>query len=192
MKPKEYIKAYRLTEANLSVDWVAFKNDLLSDFGAMVEYLQESRQLNETRMKTLKLDFEAKVESILRQSPTYQDSITKIYQEIRKEAINPLDQKLFGEARRQRAQARAERNREEFNFYNSFFQDLLFSLLVGRQTAPVASFTVLGLDSSATSEMVQKKYRELVSIHHPDKGGKAEDFIKLTEAKNKCLAFLKA
>ena len=41
-----------------------------------------------------------------------------------------------------------------------------------------------------TKEDVQKAYRSLSMQHHPDKGGDNNKFIQITEAKNKCLAFL--
>lgn len=41
----------------------------------------------------------------------------------------------------------------------------------------------LGLDADAGWTDVQKRYRELVALHHPDKGGSKEIFQNLTAAK---------
>ena len=53
------------------------------------------------------------------------------------------------------------------------------------------SFNMLGLDiQDATMEMLKESYRKLSQRHHPDKGGKPEFFIALTEAKNRCVNYL--
>jgi len=41
---------------------------------------------------------------------------------------------------------------------------------------------ILGLSEYAEIEEATKNYRKLVLKHHPDKGGKAEDFIKIKDA----------
>ena len=42
---------------------------------------------------------------------------------------------------------------------------------------------ILGLNPSTLSkEVIQQKYKELALIHHPDKGGKKEDFIRIKQA----------
>lgn len=45
--------------------------------------------------------------------------------------------------------------------------------------------------SELTEKAVITSYRQLSLVYHPDKGGDAEKFIELTEAKNKCLEFIK-
>ena len=40
----------------------------------------------------------------------------------------------------------------------------------------------LGLSSDASDEEVRKKFKQLASIHHPDKGGDEETFKKLKAA----------
>jgi len=52
-------------------------------------------------------------------------------------------------------------------------------------------FEVLGISKKKVSEkMINKAYRELSMKHHPDKGGKADKFVEITEAKNKCIEYL--
>lgn len=49
------------------------------------------------------------------------------------------------------------------------------------------TFELLGLTSSATTEEVKKAWRQLATIHHPDKGGDAEKFNELRQAYTRCL-----
>lgn len=43
-------------------------------------------------------------------------------------------------------------------------------------------YGILGIDHDSSEENIKKAYRRLVSIHHPDKGGKYDDFIKIQKA----------
>lgn len=42
--------------------------------------------------------------------------------------------------------------------------------------------TVLGISPNSTKREIKAAYRKLVIIHHPDRGGKTEDFIKIQKA----------
>jgi len=44
------------------------------------------------------------------------------------------------------------------------------------------SLQILGLKSSASWEDIQQSYRQLVKIHHPDKGGSSYKFIEIRQA----------
>ena len=48
-------------------------------------------------------------------------------------------------------------------------------------------YKLLGLPPSATIDEVKRRFRALALINHPDKGGKHEDFIKITAAKDRIL-----
>jgi len=52
-------------------------------------------------------------------------------------------------------------------------------------------FSALNLTTESKEEDVKKMYRTLSMTKHPDKGGNKEEFVELTEAKNKCLEYLK-
>ena len=41
---------------------------------------------------------------------------------------------------------------------------------------------ILNIDSSASAEQIQTRYRELVKVHHPDAGGNADKFRQIQEA----------
>ena len=48
-------------------------------------------------------------------------------------------------------------------------------------------FSYFDLTPDATKEEVMEKFRSLVLIHHPDKGGDPKKFREIVEAKNRCL-----
>ena len=54
---------------------------------------------------------------------------------------------------------------------------------------PEESFQYLQIPTFSTPEQVLKRYRELALTMHPDKGGNQEDFITLTEHKNKAYQY---
>jgi curved DNA-binding protein len=43
-------------------------------------------------------------------------------------------------------------------------------------------YSVLGVDSTASKDEIKKAYKRLASKHHPDKGGDAEEFKRVSEA----------
>jgi curved DNA-binding protein CbpA len=43
-------------------------------------------------------------------------------------------------------------------------------------------YTILGVTKEATNEEIRKAYRSAILKHHPDRGGKPADFIKIKEA----------
>jgi hypothetical protein len=50
---------------------------------------------------------------------------------------------------------------------------------------------VLMVAQTATREEIQAAYRQLAAIHHPDKGGRAEDMARLTAARDRALSQLR-
>jgi DnaJ-domain-containing protein 1 len=100
--------------------------------------------------------------------------------------------------RRRREKEENQRRQDEYRRWNdpfggfdpfarfSFLSSLFFNSIV-----PKESFEFLGLTIDATKDDVKSKFRELSKIHHPDKGGNNDKFVELTEAKNKCLAYIK-
>ena len=94
-----------------------------------------------------------------------------------------------------------EKEKERERFYESrgedFFGfgqgrtvwDFLLSLM-RINTIPTSSFLVLGIPTTSTENEIKSSYRKLCLLHHPDKGGKEENFVTITEAKNKCLAYV--
>lgn len=52
------------------------------------------------------------------------------------------------------------------------------------QESKLEDLAVLGLPADAGHEEVKRKYRQLAQEAHPDKGGNAEEFAKLAQAKS--------
>ena len=46
----------------------------------------------------------------------------------------------------------------------------------------LAALNVLQLESIASFSEVKQSYRRLAALHHPDKGGRQDDFIQIREA----------
>lgn len=77
------------------------------------------------------------------------------------------------------------------NFWDSFFAGFIGSMFSNREkVCPIESFIILGLSKDAKETEIKTAYRQLAMIHHPDKGGSQEKFVEITEAKNRCLAFV--
>lgn len=102
------------------------------------------------------------------------------------------------EIRRQQAAARKEMyerrkawRKEQESIWENSFRDAMYErmalLLLAIKSIPSESFQYLGLPEDATEEQIKQRYREMSLKAHPDRGGSQEEFIKLTEHKNKCL-----
>lgn len=61
------------------------------------------------------------------------------------------------------------------------------------EDATAKAFKLLGLqEATATEADVKRRYRELAFEHHPDRGGDLKKFHEVADAKDRCLAALKA
>ena len=56
-----------------------------------------------------------------------------------------------------------------------------FAALPEKATSPWRE--VLGIEGAATLDLVESRFRALVKVHHPDVGGKTEDFMRLEQAR---------
>lgn len=75
------------------------------------------------------------------------------------------------------------------NFVKSHFKGNNNSNQQKRQSSPDSSiilnhFQVLGIPYTKDVSTIKQAYRKLVLIHHPDKGGSNEKFIKITDSYN--------
>ena len=75
-----------------------------------------------------------------------------------------------------------------WNWYK-FVHEYMFGFSVDRNEY-VPYISLLNLQEDFKEADVKESYRKLSLSKHPDKGGSHEDFIELTEAKNKCLEYL--
>lgn len=66
--------------------------------------------------------------------------------------------------------------------------------IFGSLTCPVESFKLLQIEdiTKATEDTINFAFRKMAMVHHPDKGGSQEMFVKITNAKDRCLAYIKA
>jgi hypothetical protein len=60
------------------------------------------------------------------------------------------------------------------------------------ELVPYDAFLRLGFSEEVTLAAVEKRFRKLSKTHHPDRGGSQAVFNELAEAKEKCVAYLKA
>jgi len=54
---------------------------------------------------------------------------------------------------------------------------------------PRWAFEVLGLSASASAEEIKRRYKKLAFQYHPDRGGDATKFLRVTEARDACLLY---
>lgn len=52
---------------------------------------------------------------------------------------------------------------------------------------PDNPLTTLGLEPGATRQQIKDRYRDLAHTHHPDRGGKTDDFARFTAARDAAL-----
>lgn len=112
-----------------------------------------------------------------------------------REELCPKDMQRRREVQEQRQKEWERRNAqrawEQEEFYNYFWeQNFLFMFSKSQSVKPVNCFKVLGLSEDANDVEVKSAYKKLAVLHHPDKGGKQEKFVEITESKNKCLHWL--
>lgn len=193
MKPKDYVSN--------KFNHNHFIQDLTNDFLSLLEVGKTSS--GEFRLK----GFDNTVRAI-RQKWDAVDNKTvfglpeKLWGYFYATVIVKMRENLFPEqmkAKREESERRRkiweQRRKEEDDMMNdwanSFYQNL-FAKVFQNMQKPTSSFEVLGLSSTATKDDVVKEYRKLSMKHHPDVGGKQEEFLKITEAKNKCLTYLES
>lgn len=47
---------------------------------------------------------------------------------------------------------------------------------------PQKEYVILGLDEDVTNEEIKNRYRSLIKLYHPDKGGDPKEFMKIRKA----------
>jgi len=192
MNTKEYVTKYKLNVADNKFDHSAFVSDFTNDFITLLEVGNSTKNFKgyENAVRAIRMKWDAINNKTVGNLPDklwnyfYATVIAKTKEELFPEEI--AKQKEFNEQKRKEWEERKRfRERED-----SFFWSFLFFGGAFKPQIPTDSFNVLGLPTNSTSEEVIKKYRELSIKHHPDKGGKNETFIEITEAKNKILSYL--
>lgn len=199
MKTQDYVKKFKLN-INDKFNHTEFVADLANDFVALLELnkAQDNIKGFNNALNALRMKWDAINNKTVGNLPEklwnyfFATVVVKLREELCPKDMEKKRQ-LAEEKRKAWEARKAQEKWEEDQFKNwywSGFNSFLASL-VPNVTVPLASFESLGLNhQDATVEDVNKIYRKLVMKHHPDKGGKQEDFVSITEAKNKCLQWL--
>lgn len=197
MKTKEYISKYNL-DKGVNFNHNSFVSDLTFDFITLLEVGNSTKNIKgyENAVRAIRMKWDAisnKTAGILPD---------KLWNYFYASVIAKTRNELFPDIMAQRkkdAEDRAKRRREYEEFersefgggfgFGGFFWDFLLASMI-KDSKPTESFQKLGLNDNATTDDVKNAYRQLSMQHHPDKGGNSDKFIEITEAKNKCLAYL--
>lgn len=198
MKPLDYQKKYNLLQgANFSHN--EFVADLTQDFLTLLEVGNSFKKLKgfENAVRAIRMKWDGIDKKTAGNLPDklwnyfYASVIAKMREELFPNEMEKLRREKEESKRRREEYRRWEWEEQElFGGWNPFDY---FSFLLGilkSQTIPTSSFEFLNLELNATQDDVKKRYRELAVVYHPDKGGNNDKFIELTEAKNKCLAYI--
>lgn len=207
MKPNDYIKKYKLKETE-NFNHNAFANDLAIDFVSSVE-AQQGSNWNIHKFEHCVKEIRDKYDSISNKSigtglPNklwnffYASVVCEIRNDMFSEEMERRRKKWEEELeRKEEEKRRKEKEREEWEEHrNNFYEDqfsknfLGFLKWMSGMGTPVSSFQILGCSEDSTEDQVKAAYRSLAMKHHPDKGGNADMFRKIVEAKNKCIAYV--
>lgn len=194
MTTKEYILKYKLNSSD-KFNHSDFVQDLASDFIALLEINKANDNIKgfDNAVKCVRMKFNAISNKTLGVFPEklWNYFFATVIAKLREE-ICPKDMQKRREIQERKKAEWEERkfyrNFEE-NSFNNFWEQNFYSFLFAQRknSKPVSSFIVLGLTEDASDEDVKTAYKKLAIIHHPDKGGKQDKFIEITESKNKCL-----
>lgn len=194
MKTKEYVKKYNLNVSD-KFDHSEFVADLTVDFITLLEVGKSTENIKgfDNAVRAIRMKFDAINNKTVGCIPE------KLWNYFFATVIAKMREELFPEVMKKRQQEKEERKRDyerrkewekkDNDFWNRAFFGSMFGNLF-KTRVPSDAFKTLELEEDATEVMVTKAYRKLSLIHHPDKGGKQNKFIEITEAKNKCLMYL--
>ena len=201
MKTQDYVRKFELN-INDKFSHNEFVADLANDFIVLLELNKAEDNIKgfENALRALRMKWDAINNKTVGCLPDklwnffFATVVVKL-----REQLCPKDmekKRQLAEEKKKAWEARkAQEKWEEAQFKNWYWNDFntFLGSLSNNKQVPIASFNILGIPhDSSTSEDVNKIYRKLVLKHHPDKGGKQEDFIEITEAKNKCLQYFES
>lgn len=193
MKPKEYVKKFKLDQEKVWFSHEEFIQDFTFDFMAQIQYHQTTKNWSYNVFQNIVTQTKDKFDQIGYKMPN-QGLPESLWKYFYATVVAPTREKQFGEfvrqQKRQKAKEWARRNQWrtwQDEFWNRFWTLDIFKTI----QCPTSEFQFLGLDpSSATEDEVKTIYRKMSFKCHPDHGGKQEDFINLTTAKDKCLLYI--
>lgn len=206
MKPNEYIKKYNLKDHKRNFNHDSFVADLTIDFTSLIEYHRQTNW-NYSKFKVCVDDMRSKFDAISRKTahPKIHENLWKYFYAT---VVCKYRDEMFGDYLKKQRENR-EREKEErdffsghgaynafrsgkkaYDFYQKMFEDMLYSLLSDRMPVPITAFAKLQLSENSNLDDIKKRYKELAFKHHPDRGGNAAKFREITEAKNRCIAYI--
>lgn len=200
MNTKEYITKYQLNISN-KFNHSDFVKDLSIDFIAFLEINKANDNIKgfDNALRCIRMKFDAISNKTIGILPEklwnffYATVIVKLREEIcpkdmqKRRDIQDMKKKEW-------EQRQAQRKWEDEQFNDYFWGQNFYSLLFGniKSPKPIECFEVLGVSENADEAEIKSAYKKLAIQHHPDKGGKQEVFVKITESKNKCLNWLQS
>ena len=199
MKTKEYIKKYCLDKSN-RFNHPEFIQDLSIDFFSLLEIgkAREVLQGYENAVHAIRMKWDA-----IHNKTVDGGLPEKLWKYFYAFVIMKLKEELFPKEMENRRKQKEERQRQyeerkrwenngfgRGDWWDGYINNMFRNLFSGMRK-PNSSFAFLDLNTEeATIEDVNISFRKLSFVLHPDHGGKQEDFVKLVEAKNKCLSYL--
>lgn len=204
MKPKDFIEKYNLDGGWKTFIQDEFLTDMTSELLALLETYHAEKNIKgfDNAVNVIRMKWDSISKKIPYGIPEklwgyyFATTIAKIREQMfPKEMAKRREEAAKRKADWERRQAIREEEKEFWDqmnkdWYDSFFFRLATEFLKINHK-PVQAFATLGLDDNATVEDAQKAYRKLSMEYHPDRGGDKEKFIAITEAKNKCINWLK-
>lgn len=197
MKPKEFITKYHLERGWNSRVQEPFLQDFTNELIAFLELYHAQNNIRgfDNAVKVIRMKWDAVSNKIPYGLPDklwsyfWATVVCKLREQLCPAEVARMNQRrLDWEIRKAEKEAKreAEERRWRENAQESIWERIamLYMLL---DSTPSDSFAYMGLKEDATPEEIMKRYRELSLKCHPDKGGSQEEFIKLTEHKNKAL-----
>jgi len=198
MTSKEYVQKYRLNVSD-KFNHSEFCQDLASEFICLLEYNKANDNLKgfDNALRCIRMKFDSINNKTVGELPEklWNYFFATVVSKLREE-LCPKDMQRRREENERKKKEWEQRKsykqweQEQFNdyFWGRNFYSFLFAGVKSQK--PVECFTVLGVSENATEEEVKTAYKKLAIVHHPDKGGKQDRFIEITESKNKCLSWI--
>jgi hypothetical protein len=198
MKPIHYIKKYKLNiGTNFSHN--EFIQDLTTDFITLLEVGKTNSGQYvlkgfENTVRAIRMKWEGINNKTSGELPE------KLWKYFYATVIVKMREELFPDEMARRKEEREERKRDRENYqkwqdqefgFSDYFFNFFHSIFKSQNTIPSSSFDLLGIGSDSSETDIKQSYRTLAKKHHPDAGGNPKNFMEITEAKNKCLTYLK-
>lgn len=196
MKPKEFITKYHLERGWNSRVQEPFLQDFTNELIAFLEFFNAQNNIRgfENAVKIIRSKWDAVSNKIPYGLPDklwsyfWATVVCKLREELCPAEVRRMEaRKAEWEKRQAEREERRERENRWWRMSQESIWERIAMLYLLLNSAPSESFAYLGLKEDATPEEITKRYRELSLKCHPDKGGSQEEFIKLTEHKNKAL-----